>query len=320
MTQKEGKIILVVMIPAYNEEKTISDVIKNIPRDIRGIDDVRILVIDDGSNDKTVEKAILAGADKIISNKKNVGLAKTFKVGLNKSLEMNADIIVNIDADNQYDPKEIPKLILPILESRADIVLGDRQINKLDHMSFSKKIGNRIATWITRKLSGYPVKDAQTGFRAFSREAALKLNILGNYTYVQETIIQATHKDLVIEEVPVVFKRREGESRLISNIFSYAKNAAIAILRTYRDYNPIKTFAIIGIIFIIISFIPGFVVLKDYFATGTFSGHIGRGLLTILFFFIGVQIIIFGLLADILKTQRQLQEEILYKIKKGVTK
>ena len=307
---------VIVMIPAHNEEKTISDVIKNVPRNIEGIDDIKVLVINDGSNDKTVEKARIAGANKIISNKKNLGLAQTFKKGLNESLEMGADIIVNIDADNQYDSKEIPKLILPILESRADIVLGDRQINKLDHMPLSKKIGNRIATWVTRRLSGYPVKDAQTGFRAFSREAALKLNILGSYTYVQETIIQAVHKDLIIEEVPISFRKREGKSKLISNIFSYAKNAAVIILRTYRDYEPIKTFAIIGIIFIIISLIPGFVVLRDYFATGTFSGHTGRGLLTLLLVFIGVQIIVFGLLADMLRTQRQLQEEILYKIKK----
>lgn len=308
---------LVVMIPAYNEEKSIGKVIKEIPRRIEGVDNIKILVVNDGSTDKTREEALKSGASKIISNKKNLGLARSFKKGLDEALEMGADIIVNIDADGQYDAKEIPTFIRPILENSTDIVLGDRQIHTLDHMPFSKKIGNRIATWITRKLSGYPVKDAQTGFRAFSREAALKLNILGNYTYVQETIIQATHKDLVIEEVPVVFRRREGESRLISNIFSYAKNAAIAILRTYRDYNPIKTFAVIGIIFIIISFIPGFVVLKDYFATGTFSGHIGRGLLTILFFFIGVQIIIFGLLADMLKTQRQLQEEILFEMRKN---
>jgi len=308
---------LVVMIPAYNEEKSIGKVIKEIPRRIEGVDNIKILVVNDGSTDKTREEALKSGASKIISNKKNLGLARSFKKGLDEALEMGADIIVNIDADGQYDAKEIPTFVRPILENSTDIVLGDRQIHTLDHMPFSKKIGNRIATWITRKLSGYPVKDAQTGFRAFSREAALKLNILGNYTYVQETIIQATHKDLVIEEVPVVFRRREGESRLISNIFSYAKNAAIAILRTYRDYNPIKTFAVIGIIFIIISFIPGFVVLKDYFATGTFSGHIGRGLLTILFFFIGVQIIIFGLLADMLKTQRQLQEEILFEMRKN---
>jgi len=307
---------LVVMVPAYNEERSIGKVIKEIPRKIKGINNIKILVVDDGSTDKTKEEALKAGASKIVSNKKNLGLARSFKKGLEEALRMDADIIVNIDADAQYDAKEIPKLIKPIIENRADIVLGDRQVKTLDHMPSSKKMGNRIATWVTRRLSGYPVKDAQTGFRAFSREAALKLNILGNYTYVQETIIQAVHKNLIIEEVPVTFKKREGKSKLISNIFSYAKNAAITILRTYRDYNPIKIFTIIGIIFIIISLIPGFVVLRDYFATGTFAGHTGRGLLTILLVFIGVQIIVFGLLADMLKTQRQLQEEILYKIKK----
>ncbi len=306
---------LVIMIPAYNEEQNIGTVIEEIPQSIEGIDEIQVIVIDDGSNDNTVEQAKLAGADHVFSNKKNLGLAQTFKRGMSEALGMNADIFVNIDADGQYDPHEMPLLIAPILNGTADIVLGTRQINELDHMPWQKRQGNKIATWITRRVAGYPVKDAQTGFRAFSREAALKINILGGYTYVQETIIQAAHKNLKIKEVPVTFRKREGKSRLIPNVFHYAKNAAVTILRTYRDYNPVKVFTGLGIVFIFLSFIPGFAVLRNYLIKGTFAGYTGRGLLTLLFIFVGVQFMIFGLLADMLRTHRELQEEILYKLK-----
>ncbi len=194
---------LVVMIPAYNEEKSIGKVIKEIPRTVEGFDKVEVLVVNDGSTDNTVEEARRAGADHIVSHRTNLGLASAFKTGLETALKLGADVIVNIDADGQYNAKEIPKLVKPILEGKADIVIGDRQIDKLDHMPRAKKIGNKIATWVTRKLSGLPIRDAQSGFRAFSREAALRMNLLGDYTYVQETIIQAANKKLRIEWVSI---------------------------------------------------------------------------------------------------------------------
>jgi glycosyltransferase involved in cell wall biosynthesis len=190
---------LVVMIPAYNEEKTIGSVIREIPRKVDGFDKVEVLVVNDGSTDNTVEEAKKAGADYIVSHKTNLGLANAFKTGLEIALKLGGDVIVNIDADGQYNADEIPELVKPILDGKADIAIGDRQIDRLDHMPKAKKVGNKIATWVTRRLSGLPIRDAQSGFRAFSREAALRMNLLGDYTYVQETIIQAANKKLRIE-------------------------------------------------------------------------------------------------------------------------
>lgn len=307
---------LVVIIPAYNEEETIAKVIKEIPRKIPGIDFVQILVIDDGSTDKTVEVAKKAGADKIISHKTNLGLGVAVSNGLQCALKMNAGIIVNIDADGQYNAKEIPKLIKPLLEDKAEIVLGYRNIANLDFMPLSKRIGNKIATWVTRRVSNLPIKDAQTGFRAFSKEAALRLNLSGGYTYVQETLIQARDKGLTVVQIPIEFREREGSSRLISNPFSYAKKAGIIIIRSYRDRTPLKVFLYIGSIFLIIGLIFGLRVLINFLKTGTVSPYIPSAIIASMLIVISFVIFVLGLIADMLKTNRKLQEEILYKIKR----
>lgn len=200
---------LAVVVPAYNEEKTVGKVIHQIPKRIPGIEKVEIIVVDDGSTDWTVSEAMKAGA-KVIRHKMNMGLAISFRDGLDAALEDGADVIVNTDADLQYDQRDIPKLIKPIIKGEADIVLTDRNVWKLPHMPLGKKIGNKLATWIVRILSGFPVKDAQSGFRAFSREAALNLNVLSGYTYVQETIIQAVFKKMKITQVPCKFRARRG--------------------------------------------------------------------------------------------------------------
>lgn len=306
---------LIVMIPAYNEEETIGSVIKEIPRDC--CEKVEVLVINDGSYDNTVEEAKSAGADKIISFKQNKGLAPAFRAGLETALEMGADIIVNTDADGQYNGKEIPKLIKPIVDGKADFVLGSRTKGHIEYMPFRKKLGNRIATFVTRQVSGLPISDAQTGFRAFTRDAALHLNVMSDYTYVQETLIQAANYGLVIEEVPIEFrKRRGGESRLISNIFGYAKRAGGTIARTYRDYRPLKTFSYLGILFIVGGLILGFRVLINYFQTGMVGGYLPSAVLTVLLLIVGVQTMVLGLLADMIKTQRRIQDEILYRLKR----
>lgn len=315
MRDKRSNIKLVVTIPAYNEEDTIEKVIKDIPRKIEGIEGINVLVINDGSSDKTVEKAIKAGADRIISHKKNLGLGITFRDGLEEALKMGADIIVNIDADFQYNAKEIPKLIEPILKGEADIVLGDRQVDKLEHMPTSKKIGNKIATWVVRRLTGLPIRDAQTGFRAFSRDAALCMNLTGDYTYVQETLIQAANKGLKIEQVPVEFRKREGKSRLITSLFQYAKFAGLNIIKSYRDYRPFKVFTTIGAVIILIGLAFGMRVLIDFLTIGKVT-HLPSAVLTTVLIIVGVLVIIFGLLADMLKTQRILLEDILYRMKK----
>lgn len=307
------------MIPAYNEQKTIASVIKQIPKKFPGIKTIKVLVIDDGSTDNTAKIAKKCGA-LVISHKKNRGLGCAFKTGLDKALELGADIIVNIDADSQYNPKEIPKLIKPILQGKADIVLGDRQISSLSHMPLGKKLGNKISTWFVRRLSHLPIRDAQTGFRAFSREAALRMNLLGDYTYTQETIIQAYKKGLTIAQIPVQFRKRNDPSRLISSIFSYAKNAGATTLRTYRDYHPLKVFTYISFIIFLPSLFLASLVLKHYLITGLFTGMLGTALLSGILFVTSILIFTIGLLADMTKRNRILQEEILYHLKKNNSK
>jgi glycosyltransferase involved in cell wall biosynthesis len=307
---------LVVMIPAYNEEETIGKVIKEIPGVIEGIDETEVLVTNDGSQDNTVEVAKEAGADKIISFKENKGLAPAFKMGLETALTMGADIIVNTDADFQYNQTLIPDLIEPILGGKADIVLGSRFTGWIEHMPSQKRIGNKIATWVTKIASGYPVTDAQTGFRAFSRDAALHLNVMSDYTYVQETILQAVNNGLVIKEIPVDFRRREGESRLISSVFGYARRAVSVIVMTYRDYKPLKLFSMIGGVVILFGFLTGFKVLVHYLNTGKVTPYLPSAVLTSILLIVGFQIVVFGLIADMIKNQRRVQDEILYLMKK----
>lgn len=319
MIQEKTKgLNLVVMIPAYNEEATIGQVIKEIPRRIEYIERVDVVVIDDGSTDNTSKEAKKAGADYILRHKKNIGLAVAFRDGLDTALKLGAGIIVNTDADFQYNQQEIPKLIKPILEGKADVVLTDRQVLNLDHIPSGKKYGNILATFVTKFVSGFPVKDAQSGFRAFSREAAFKLNLLADYTYVQETIIQAVDKNLKIIQIPCEFRKRagDGKSRLISSLFNYAKRAGSMIIRSYVWYHPLKVMLIFGSIISLIGAGFGAKVLLHYFKTGSVSPYIPSAILTAIFFIIGFQVIILGLIADSIGAQRKLSEDILYRLKR----
>lgn len=307
---------LVVTIPAYNEERSIADVITEIPRQVEGIEAVEVLVIDDGSTDDTLSQAREAGADNILSHKKNEGLGITFKDGLEAALEMGADIIVNIDGDGQYNAKEIPALAKLLVEDKADIVLGWRDIDRLDFMPRGKRIGNKVATWLTNKTSGMVIKDAQSGFRAFSREAALRMNLSGKYTYVQETIIEAKYKGLKIEQIPIEFRPRQGESRLIPSLTTYARRAGAIILGTYWGYHPLKILSFIGILLILFGIILGAIVLTRFVQTGTVSPHLPTAIAAPLLIITGLQAIILGLFADAIKSQRLFQEEILYRLKR----
>jgi glycosyltransferase involved in cell wall biosynthesis len=312
----EDEMKLVVMIPAYNEEKSIGSVIKEIPRKINGIDIVEVLLIDDGSTDSTIERAIQGGINKVISHKENQGLGAAFKDGLNSALEMNADIMVNIDADGQYNAAEIPELIAPIVENKADIVLGWRDIGGLEFMPRGKKIGNKIATWVTGRLSGLPIKDAQSGFRAFSKEAALRLNLLGRYTYVQETIIQASCKNITIAQVPIEFRPREGKSKLISSLASYMFRAGLIISRTYRDYKILEPAILISGLLFIIGLVFAILVGIHFLATGMITPHILSAILALVFLTLSIQTLLIGFAADMFRSQRLLDEEILYLLKK----
>lgn len=305
---------LIVTIPAYNEEKTIGKVIREIPRKIFGIDKIFILLADDGSQDKTVERAQEAGADFIISHP-NRGLALNFKMALEEALKLGADIIVNIDADGQYDSEEIPKLIKPILERRAEIVLGDRQIRKLSWMSFGNKYGNILGSWFLRKLTGLNIIDASTGFRAFTREAALRLSVMTRHTYTHETLIQAADQDLPMAQVPVEFRRRQGRSRLISNLRSHIFKASITIIRTFTVYKPLRVMLTLGGILFLIGFVLIIRFLYFWFVAGG-AGHIQSLIIASVFMMIGFQTIVLGLVASAIGWSRKLKEEILYRIKK----
>ena len=306
------KMKLIVMIPAYNEEANIGKVIREIKDYVKN---AKVLVVNDGSTDKTVEIAKKNKADYIISNKHNLGLAQTFKKGLEESLRLGADIIVSTDADFQYNQKEIPKLIKPIVEGKADVVLTNRNVFSLNHMPLSKKYGNILATYVTRLVSGFKVRDAQSGFRAFSREAALRLNILSDYTYVQETIIQTVDKRLRIVQTSCEFRRRQKvKSRLNKNVFNYAKRAGLMLIRSYVRYKPLRALLITAMLPLIIGLFLGARFL--YFSHIGDTGHVQSLILAAILLIISFQIIVLAFIADTINANRKIEEEILYMIKK----
>lgn len=314
--KKPGK--LAITIPAFNEENNIGKVLREIPGKIEGIDEIEIIVINDGSTDRTSAVAQELGVKKIINFPANKGLAIAFKEGLNAATDGGADIIVNIDADAQYNALEIPKLIKPILDGKAEIVLGSRFAGTIEHMVPQKRWGNRLATYVVGLASGLKVTDAQTGFRAFSREAAMRLVVHSGYTYTQETIVQAAHKRLRIVEVPVEFRKRDGDgqSRLISSIMTYAKNSAVTLIRTYTSYNPLKMFTFIGGVIFLLGGIFGLRVLIHFLLAGMVTPYLPTALLSSVLAIIGFQIIVIGLIADISHQNRHVMEEILYRMKK----
>ena len=310
---------LIVTIPAFNEEKTISKVIAEIPKKIPYVSSVSVLVIDDGSTDNTAKIARKMGAT-VISNSKNMGLAYSFSRGLQNALEMGADIIVNTDADFQYDQRQIPLLAGPVAQGKADIVLGSRFLGTIESMPPEKKTGNMIVSSIMSFLVGQKITDSQTGFRAFSREAAMRINIFSDYTYTQETILEAWENKLSIIEVPVDFRKREGKSRLISNIFVYAHRAGLTILKTYINYKPMKVFSVLGGTMLLAGTFLGLRVLLHYLNTGLVYTQLSAILVSAVLLIVGFQVLVFGMLAEITKRNRKVQEEALYLQKKAAYK
>jgi glycosyltransferase involved in cell wall biosynthesis len=299
---------VVVMIPAHNEEATIKAVIESIPREMRGVDVVIPLVIDDGSVDRTVPKATEAGA-LIISNASRQGLAYSFRKGIDTALKLGADVIVNTDGDNQYDQSQIPHLIEPILHKRADMVLGSRFLGHIEHMSFGKYWGNKMATWAVNFVSGANVSDGQTGFRAFTRDAALRLNVLSNFTYTQETILEVVDKNLCIEEIPITFRKRmDGENRLFGSVWSYARRASATLLLGMLRYHPLRTFFTMGGAIILVGLLSGSRVISQFLNTGAIEPYLPSAVFTVLCLLLGFQFAIMGLIGSMLKQQRQLQE------------
>lgn len=301
---------LIVTIPAHNEEKTITDVIHSIPRHIDGIDVVEVLVLSDGSTDHTVEAAQNAGANYVLTNKRKLGLAKTFARILDEALARGADIIVNTDADNQYDQSEIINLIQPILHAGVDMVNGDRQVKRLTWMKTSKKYGNMLGSAFVRTISGTELNDASSGFRAFTRNAAKKFILLSEHTYTHETIIQAGNKNLSVAEVPITFKRREvGESKLISSVGSHVKKSFATIIRSVMMYKAFKVLLLTGTLLIILGAILG-IRFVYYFMNGLGFGHIQSLILAAILIITGVNTIFLGVIADLISHNRKILEKI----------
>lgn len=306
---------LIVQIPCFNEEKTLPITIGDIPQKINGIDEIEILIIDDGSTDRTAIVAKEVGAHHIVRFRKNRGLAEAFMAGINASLRLGADIIVNTDGDNQYSGANIPRLIAPIVQGKADMVIGDRQVDKIRHFSWVKKRLQKIGSWVVRQVSNTDVPDTTSGFRAMNREAALQLNVLSHFTYTLETIIQAGKKNMAVTYVPIETNQKLRESRLFKSIPSYIRHSIATIFRIYTVYEPLKIFILIGGIIFSTGLLISLRFLYFYF-TGNASGHIQSLILAAVLFIIGFQTIILGLIADLIGANRNLIESILYRVKK----
>jgi glycosyltransferase involved in cell wall biosynthesis len=288
---------VVITIPAYNEEKTIGNVLKGIHSEMSKTRyKYTLLVVNDGSKDKTAVIAKKEGAI-VVSHPRNYGLAETFRTEMKKSLEFKGDIVVHIDADGQYLPREIPKLIREV-EKGTDLVLGSRFRGKIEHMPFIKKVGNKAFSKVISGIIKQEISDGQTGFRAFTAEVA-KLDLTSDHTYTQEQLIRASKKKFRIKEIPVFFAKRAGKtkSRLIKNPFEYAVRAWINLLRIYRDYEPLRFFGIVGAFFIFIGMLLGMWIILTLVQEGIVGG-IPRVILSALFIMTGVQIMVFGFLAD----------------------
>lgn len=300
---------LVIQIPCYNEEQSLPVTLRDLPKHIDGIDEIEILVIDDGSTDKTVEVANELGVDEVISLGANKGLANAFVAGINKALDMGADIIVNTDADNQYDASYIKDIVKPLLENKADIVIGARPVSDIKHFSRLKKILQKLGSFVMRCVSKTDVKDAPSGFRAFSRNAALQLNVFDNYTYTLETIIQAKAKGLVIESVEVGVNPELRKSRLFSNMFVYIRRSVFTMLRMFIIYRPFRFFVTFGSLFLLAGVILGGRFLY-YYAVGSGQGHIQSLILAAILLLTGVQVVLIAVLSELISINRKLLEDI----------
>ncbi|MFH0820052.1 MAG: glycosyltransferase family 2 protein [bacterium] len=306
---------LLVTIPAYNEEENIIPVIKKIPSSLTGIEQIEILVINDGSTDNTVKKVKEETNAKIISHEKNRGVGAAFQSGINYALEGKFDIVINIDADGQFEPTDIPKLIAPILANEADLVTASRFIDKelIPQMSKIKLWGNQQVACLISRLTGNKFYDVSCGFRAYNREALLNLNLFGQFTYTQEVFLDLSFKNLRIKEVPIKVKYFvQRQSRVCRSILNYAFNILKIIFKTLRDYRPLKFFGWIGlIIFFIGAILTGFIIIF-YFKTGGFTPYKAVGFAGIFLDVVGLGILFLALVIDMLYRIRMNQERLLY--------
>ncbi len=307
---------LVIQIPCLNEEATIAQTLADIPRDIPGIRAVEVLIVDDGSTDRTVAAARAAGADHILSFTGNKGLAAAFVAGLERALELGADIIVNTDADNQYRGQCIPDLIRPIVEGRADMVIGVRPIEDVPEFSWLKKKLQRLGSWVVRRVSGTNVSDTTSGFRAYSREAAQRLTVVSGFTYTHETLIQAGRSNMIVTEAPIQINAKTRPSRLFRSIPQYISRSLGTIFRIYTVYEPLAFFTRLGSLLLLAAAVLGARYL--YFViVGEGRGHVQSVVLAAVLALMGFQMWVLGVIADLTAVNRKLLQDVLYRIKQS---
>jgi glycosyltransferase involved in cell wall biosynthesis len=305
---------LIIQIPCLNEAATLPATLADLPRSVPGVDTVEILVVDDGSSDGTSDVARSLGVDHIVRLRRNKGLAAAFVAGIDACLKQGADYIVNTDADNQYSGREIPKLLAPLLRGDADIVIGDRNIAELRHMSWRKRQLQRLGSWVVRQVSNTSVPDTTSGFRAYTREAALRMTIVSEFSYTLESIIQAGKKRMAIAHVPIETNPRTRESRLFDSLFSYVKRSAATIVRIYAMYEPLKVFTYIGLVVFGAGFALGLRLVYYYFHYEA-GKHIPSAIAAAVLMIVGFLILMIGLLADVISGNRKLLEDLVYRVR-----
>ena len=309
---------LIVQIPAYNEEGTIAQTLREIPKKIEGITSIETLVVDDGSLDKTVETARKAGATHIVQLKTHRGLSAAFAAGIDASLRLGADVIVNTDADNQYNAADIARLVGPIVKGTTEVVIGDRNVSSSPHMSPLKRTLQRMGSWAVGKASGVSIADATSGFRAFSREAALQINVFNPFTYTLETIIQAGNRNLGVQSVAVRTNAPTRPSRLYRGIGTYLRKSVVTIFRIQTLYRPLKTFFAIGTLLLLAGMAIGARFLW-YLLQGDGGGHVQSLILASVFLITGFHTWLIALLADLIAVNRRLSEDVLVRVKRMET-
>jgi glycosyltransferase involved in cell wall biosynthesis len=306
---------LIIQIPCYNEAESIGTTLQHLPRKLPGIQKIETLIIDDGSQDKTIKQATTSGATHILKLEQHVGLARAFSAGLSESIRLGADVIVNTDADNQYRAEDIGRLIQPILSGQAGLVIGDRDVLNVKEFSPIKRLLQKVGSAIVSRAAGFHIPDAASGFRALSREAALRTNVLSNYSYTLETLIQAGANSIPVAHVPIRVNPTTRPSRLMRGTSDYLFQSGATIIRAFSMYRPLRVFSIFSSLFILAGVILGIRYLVYYFL-GSGSGHVQSVILAAVLLIVGFQTFLIGLVADLISANRKLEEEILYQLKK----
>jgi glycosyltransferase involved in cell wall biosynthesis len=307
---------LIIQIPCLNEEATLPETLADLPRHVEGFDTVEWLVIDDGSTDATADVARECGVDHVVRFTSNKGLAIAFQAGIDAALKLGADVIVNTDADNQYRGDEIPKLVAPILAHRADVVVGDRRVREHDEFSLTKKFLQLWGSWVVRQASGTDVPDAASGFRAYSREAALRLNVVSRFSYTLETLIQAGKSDLAVAHVPIATNPKTRESHLFRSTAEYIRRSVGTILRIYAMHEPLRVFLSLAAVAGLGGLILFGRIAWFYFTQPGPTGHVQTLIVAAVLLVFAAQLAVLGILADLVRANRVLAERSLHRIRK----